>query len=186
MNETIGGDTDGPALARIAARDMSGMRDIYVAHADIVRRYVRSRVRDDFEAADIVHDTMLAVWRNAASFQKRASVRTWILSIARNKTLDHIRKQSRVTLSEPDEDIPDGDPDAETVIGAAQDAARVRACISELSEAHRAAVHLAFFEDMTCAEIAEVEQVPAGTIKTRIHHAKKLLMRCLQRCSGKD
>ncbi|MEM1299515.1 MAG: sigma-70 family RNA polymerase sigma factor [Pseudomonadota bacterium] len=162
------------------------MRELYLAHADAVRRFVRSRVRDDFEAADIVHDTMLAVWRNASGFQQRASVRTWILSIARNKTLDHIRKQSRVKLAEPDETIPDDDPSAETVIGAAQDAARVRACVDELSEAHRAAVHLAFFEDMTCAEIAEVEQVPAGTIKTRIYHAKKLIMRCLERCIRKD
>lgn len=165
---------------------MSAMRELYLAHADAVRRFVRSRVRDDFEAADIVHDTMLAVWRNASGFQQRASVRTWILSIARNKTLDHIRKQSRVKLAEPDETIPDDDPSAETVIGAAQDAARVRACVDELSEAHRAAVHLAFFEDMTCAEIAEVEQVPAGTIKTRIYHAKKLIMRCLERCIRKD
>lgn len=182
MDDTIENGSDAATLARVVEHDISAMKSIYEAHSDTVRRFVRSRIRDDFEAADIVHETMLAVWRNASSFQRRASVRTWILSIAHNKTVDHIRKHSRVTLAEPDEAIPDDAPDAETVLAASQDAVRVRACIDELSDTHRAAVHLAFFEDMTCAEIARIEQVPAGTVKTRIHHAKKLIMRCLEQC----
>ncbi|MEM9138301.1 MAG: sigma-70 family RNA polymerase sigma factor [Pseudomonadota bacterium] len=177
--------TDAGLIERIANGDMTAMHALYLAQADTVRRFVRSRIRDEFEAADIVHETMLAAWRGAANFQGRASVRSWLLSIAKNRAIDHIRKQARVTLAEPDETIPDEDPDAEAVIAAAQDAARLRACVDELSEAHRAAVHLAFYEDMTCAEIAEVEQVPTGTIKTRIFHAKKLIMRCLDRCVKK-
>lgn len=175
--------TDIELVKQIANGDLTAMRALYLAHADAVRRFVRSRVRDEFEAADIVHETMLAVWRGAARFQGRASVRSWVFSIAQNRAIDHIRKQARVTLAEPDETVPDGAPDAETVIAAAQDAARLRNCVDELSETHRAAVHLAFYEDMTCAEVAEVEQVPVGTIKTRIYHAKNLIMRCLERCT---
>jgi RNA polymerase sigma-70 factor (ECF subfamily) len=173
---------DEALLQRIGSGDMTAMKALYETHADAVRRFVRARIRDEFEAADIVHDTMMAVWRSADSFTGRSSVRSWMLSIAHNKTVDHVRKQSRVTLAEPDDTIPDDDPDAETVISAAQDAAQVRACIAELSEAHRSAVHLAFYEDLTCGEIAEVQGVPTGTIKTRIFHAKKLIMRCLERC----
>ncbi len=176
---------DAALLARVAEGDMTAMKALYVAHADAVTRFVRSRVRDEAEAADIVHDTMLTVWRAAAGFQGRSSVLSWILSMARNKTVDHIRKQSRVTLGAVDETIPDGDPDPEAVLGATQDAARLRACVEELPERQRAVIHLAYFEDMTCGEIAGIEAVPEGTVKSRIYHAKQVLLRCLSRGAGK-
>lgn len=170
---------DRSVLARIAQGDMSAMRLLYERHAEATHRFVQTRLRDQFEVADVVHNTMLDVWRSAGRFQGRSSVRSWILSIARNKTVDHIRKSARTDLSEPDEAVPDDAPDAEAVISAAQDANRVRDCVAKLGAAMRTAIHLAFFEDLTYAEIADVENVPEGTIKTRIYHAKKLLMRCL-------
>ncbi|MEM7488050.1 MAG: sigma-70 family RNA polymerase sigma factor [Pseudomonadota bacterium] len=173
--------TDAALLARVADGDMTAMKTLYVTHADSVTRFVRSRVRDQAEAADIVHDTMLTVWRAAAGFQGRSSVLSWILSMARNKTVDHIRKRSRITLGEADEDIPDGAPDPEAALGAAQDAARLRACVEELPERQRAVIHLAYYEDLTCAEIAGVEAVPEGTVKSRIYHAKQMLLRCLSK-----
>ncbi|MDE4174867.1 RNA polymerase sigma factor [Phaeobacter sp. PT47_59] len=172
---------DTTLLARVAQGDMVAMKALYMAHADAATRFVRARVRDDAEAADIVHDTMLSVWQGAAGFQGRANVRSWILSIARNKVVDHIRKQSRMTFAAPDEDIPDGDPDPEAVLAASQDAARMRACVGALPERQRAVIHLAFFEDLPLSEVAEVEAVPVGTVKSRIHHAKQMLMRCLSK-----
>ena len=168
-------------VSQVAAGDKAAMRALYLRHAETAQRFVQSRLRDQFEVADIVHTTMLEVWRTAGRFKGRSSVRSWILSIARNKTIDHIRKSARVDVSEPDETIPDDAPDAEAVMAAVQDSARVRACVENLSPQHRSAVHLAFFQDMSYGEIAEVEGVPEGTIKTRIYHAKKLLMRCLSK-----
>ncbi|MBY5933556.1 sigma-70 family RNA polymerase sigma factor [Tateyamaria omphalii] len=172
---------DAALLARIGQGDMSAMKTLYEYHADAVARFVRPRVRDAAEADDIVHDTMLSVWRGAAGFQGRSSVRSWILTLARNKTVDHIRKQARVTLSEADDARVDDAPNPEAVMGAAQDAARLRACLDKLPDRQRAAIHLAFYEEMSCAEVAVVENVPEGTVKSRIYHAKKLLMRCLSR-----
>lgn len=168
-------------MARIGQGDMAAMKALYEAHADAVARFVRPRVRDAAEADDIVHDTMLSVWRGAAGFQGRSSVRSWILTLARNKTVDHIRKQARVTLGDADETRADDAPDPETVIGAAQDAARLRVCLDKLPDRQRAVIHLAFYEEMTCAEVAVVENVPEGTVKSRIFHAKQSLMRCLSR-----
>jgi RNA polymerase sigma-70 factor (ECF subfamily) len=83
-------------------------------------------------------------------------------------------------LAEPDEALPDeAAPDPEAVAAAASDAARVRGCIQGLSEAHRSAIHLAFYQELPYGDIAEIEGVPVGTIKTRILHAKRLLMHCL-------
>jgi len=166
-------------LARVAGGDVAAMRALYLAHSAAVQRFIHTRIRDEFEVADITHETMLSVWRAASSFQQRSTVRSWILSLARNKATDFVRKQARVTLAEPDETLPADDPDAETVIAASEDAERVRACVDKLPERQRSIVHLAFFEDLSYAAIAEIEAVPQGTIKTRVFHAKKLLMRCL-------
>jgi RNA polymerase sigma-70 factor (ECF subfamily) len=177
MDESQKDDED--LLARIAQGDMTAMKTLYERHVGVVERFVRTKLRDHFEVGDVVHNTMLDVWRSAGRFQGRSSVRSWILSIARNKTVDYIRKAARTELSAPDETVPDDSADPVAVIAAAQDAERVRNCVAKLGEQHRAAVQLAFFDDMTYAEIAIAENVPEGTIKTRIFHAKKLLMRCL-------
>lgn len=179
MDDETGQPTDSVILSRVADGDVSAMRALYLRHSQALQRFVASRLHDKFEVADVVHNTMLEIWRSAGRFEGRSNVRSWIFSIARFKAIDYIRKQSRTELAEPDEDIPDETPDPEAVIAASQDAARVRDCVEKLGGHQRAAVHMAFFEDMTYAEIAEVEDVPQGTIKTRIFHAKKLLMRCL-------
>lgn len=164
---------------------MTAMKALYEAHCDALVRFVRPRVRDSAEADDIVHDTMLNVWRGAAGFQGRSSVRSWMLTLAHNKVVDHIRKQARVVLQEADETQVAETPDPEAVIGAAQDAARVRACLDELPERQRAVIHLIYYEEMSCAEAATVENVPSGTVKSRIYHAKQILMRCLSRTGPK-
>jgi RNA polymerase sigma-70 factor (ECF subfamily) len=172
---------DAVLLARIAEGDMAAMRALYLAHADALHRFVRVRIRDGSEIADIVHETMLGVWRGAGGFEGRSTVRSWIFGLARHKATDHLRRQARIRLDGPDETVPDDEPSVETVIAASQDAERVRLCVGKLPQRQRAAIHLAFFEDLTYAQISEAEGVPEGTIKTRIFHAKKLLMRCLSR-----
>lgn len=173
--------TDADLLGRIAAGDKAAMKALYERHSDALYHFVRGRLGDAFEAADVMQDTFVEVWRHADRWQGRSTVKTWIFGIARNKAVDRVRRAVRTEVREPDDTLPDEDPTPEAIIAAASDAARVRACIGELGEAMRTAVRLAFFDDLSYPEIAEVEGVPLGTIKTRIHHAKKLLMRCITR-----
>lgn len=175
-------ETDPALLLRVAKGDEGAMRLFYERHHDGAHRFVRSRLNDDGEvASDAVHEAMLEVWRRAASFDGRSNVRTWLFAIVRNKAIDRLRRERREVSAEPDGNVPDGSPDPETVTANAQDARRVRACMAALRPEHRTAIHLAFYEEMTHAEIAAVEGVPMGTIKSRVHHAKRLLAYCLGR-----
>ena len=81
--------------------------------------------------------------------------------------------------ADPDLDTPDDAPTPEQELQAFQNVERVRTCVNALSPTHKASIQMAFFEDLTYAEVAEIEKCPVGTINTRIMHAKKLLMRCL-------
>lgn len=173
-------------LQQVASGDRLAMKALYLDHAKAVQRFVQGRLHDHFEAADIVHETMMTVWRSASRFEGRSSLRSWILTIARNKLVDHIRKRSRVSMSEPDETIPDSDPNPEAVLAATQDAKAVRACVEKLPDRQKSVLHLAFFEDLSYPEISAVEGIPEGTVKTRIFHAKKLMMRCLSKFRSQD
>lgn len=172
--------TDAELMERIAQGDRSALKALYERHQARLFNFIRVRLDDHFEAADVLQDTFIDVWRGASRYRGQSAVTTWIFGIARNKAVDRVRRASRVSLRETaDETVPDDAPPADDVLQAAGDAASVRACLGKLNDVQRSAVRLAFFDDKSYPEIAEVEGVSLGTVKTRIHHAKKLLMHCL-------
>ena len=172
-------------LDRIAGGDESALADFYHAFEGPVYRFVLSRLNDSFEAADIVNDVMMEVWRNAGRFEGRSKVSTWVFGIARHKTIDRLRKRRPGHADELDENLEDESvADPIDCLAAAENAAFVKHCLGELSAAHREVVHLAFFEDLSYFEIASIAGCPEGTVKTRMFHAKKGLQRCLQRLMG--
>lgn len=179
-----GRQADLALLERVAGSDKTAMKQLYDTHASDLTKFVRTRINDPVEVADVVQDTMMEVWRAAGSFSGRSSVKSWIFSIARNKAVDRIRSASRTVLSgDPPEEV-DPAPDAFAITAAVQDAAQLRTCLEALSPRHRAVLHLAFFQDLPYEQIAEIEECPVGTVKTRIFHAKKLMMHCLLAAKG--
>jgi len=173
------GELDTALIQRVSQGDKGAMRILYDRYAPNLRRFITRWIANENDASDVLHDTMIDVWRSAERFAGRSSVKSWMFSIARNKAIDRNRKGVRTVFGEPDLDAKDDGPQPEELMSAFQDAAQVRACVDKLSPPQKAAIHLAFFEDLTYQEIAEIEKCPVGTVKTRIMHAKKQLLRCL-------
>ncbi len=172
-------DPHAQILAQVAKGDKQALAALYRALEKPVYRFIRSRLNDPFESSDLLHDVFIEVWRSAARFEGRSKVQTWIFGIAYRKVIDLHRKRGRQDVTDEIPEQEDDSPDAVTCLAAGQEADHVRYCLGTLKDDHRTAISLAFYDDMTYAEIAEVAGVPEGTIKTRIFHAKKLLMRCL-------
>lgn len=170
---------DADLVQRVGAGDRRAMRALYDRYQQAVFAFAHARCGQADLASDCVHDTMLDVWRGAARFSGKSSVKTWLFAIARNKLVDILRKRGRLSFVEEVEDRPDEAPNPEAAAIAASDGARLHRCLEGLAPAQRAAIRLAFLEDLTYPEIAEIERTPVGTIKSRIHHAKQALMRCL-------
>ncbi len=166
-------------LRRISAGDTGAMKVLYDSLAPDLTRFLTLRTGDAVEAADLLHETMMDVWNQADRYEGRGSLRAWIFSIARNKAVDRLRKARRNVLTDAPPDIPDEAPDPSETLLALEDAGHLHTCIKALSPAHRAVIHLAFFEDLSYEDIAKIENCPVGTVKTRIFHAKKLLMHCI-------
>jgi len=157
------------------------MHEFFKIFAQIIYAFALSRLNVNADAADVVNDVMLQVWKNAHRFEGRSKVKTWVLGIANHKVLDVFRKRGRVQFDELDDQIADESSDAGLAeIALAQDAKSIQHCMEKLSQSHRQVVHLAFFEDMPYPEIAETINCPTGTVKTRMMHAKNNLKRCLQ------
>jgi len=168
-------------IKRIGSGDRAAMRVLYDRYNGPLYAFLVSRCQNPEVSSDCVQDTMLDVMRAASRFSGKSSVKTWLFAIARNKLVDALRKRGKLSFVEEVPDTEDDMPNPEAAAIAADDRDRLRGCIGKLSETHRIAIRLAFLEDLTYTEIAEIEEVPVGTIKTRIFHAKQALMRCLER-----
>ena len=126
-------------------------------------------------AEDCAQDVMATLWRKAAMFDPaRASVATWIFTIARNRRIDILRRDAR---AEP-EDLPWGpepEPDAVDALALQQDTDRLGAALATLPQAQRELIERAYFSDQSHGEIARMTGLPLGTIKSRIRLALEKL-----------
>ena len=172
-------------ISRISNGDKSALAELYRQLEKPVYRFIQSKLNDPFESSDILHDVFIEVWRSAGRFEGRSKVRTWIFGIAYRKVIDHFRKSGRVSVTDDLPETADESADAEACLAAGQEAEHVRHCLGTLKPEHQTTISLAFYEDMSYGEIAGVTDVPEGTVKTRIYHAKKLLMRCLEGILGR-
>lgn len=180
MNDRPTPDALAALLLRMAAGDRRAMADLYAALQKPLYHFVQSRLNDPFLSQDILHDVFVDVWRGAAGFEGRSSVRSWVYGIAWRKVIDVQRANRRLTFSDDLPEQEDASPSALSVMGAAQDALNLRGCMAKLKDDQRVAIELAFYQDLGYREISEVLGVPEGTVKTRVFHAKRLLQHCLE------
>ena len=122
---------------------------------------------------------MVTVWKKAAQFDPaRASVATWIFTIARNRRIDMMRRDRR---PEPEELTwgPEAEPDQLDVMTLQQESEQLISAIASLPEKQRVMIERAYFGDLTHSEIADETGLPLGTIKSRIRLALERLRHSL-------
>ena len=134
------------------------------------------------DAADeLAQETMLAVWKKAASFNHvHASASTWIFTIARNKRIDFLRRAYR---PEPDANDPSFMPDAPDApdqrLSDMQDETRLKKAMRSVPKEQAELLYKSFFEEKTHKDIAEETKLPLGTVKSRIRLAIERLRNIL-------
>jgi len=153
------------------AQDQTAFGELFVHFAPRVKGFLMNSGADDTLAEECAQEVMATVWRKAHLFDPtRASVATWIFTIARNRRIDALRKQRR---PEP-EDLtwgPEAEPDQAEVLGLQQESEQLRKALQSLPQAQRELVERAYFGDLSHSEIAAETGLPLGTIKSRIRLA---------------
>ncbi|RKF26270.1 RNA polymerase sigma factor [Micromonospora globbae] len=183
MGATVEGeqDADRRLLCLVAAGDESALEELYVRHGPALLAYAEGLLADRQLAEETVQDTLLAVWRGAGSFQDRSTVRTWLFGICRRQA-SRRGGARRGTVHVPIDaavGVATDEPGPEAVTLARADARAVAAAMVELPSIHREVLDLAFGAGLTRDEIAAVLDVPVGTVKSRLFHARVVLARAL-------
>lgn len=175
--------TEDSLVSRLRRGDLAALGEAYDAHSAHVRAFARRMTGDDAAAEDLVQETFLALPRAVARFREESSLRTLLISIAINGARHHVRAAARrrATLSRlAFEPTPAHTTPADEAERAQLADALVRA-MDTLPHDQRVAIILCEVEGRTSAEVARIVGAPEGTVRTRLHHAKKKLSEALAR-----
>ncbi len=171
---------DAVLIGRIARGDRLAMQVLYGRHHVRAYRFVLGLVRDPATAEDVISEVFFDVWRQAGRFEGRSQVSTWLLGIARFKALSALRRRPEGEFDEDAAAAVADDADDPAVSLQKKDKAEVlRRCLAALSADHRAIVDLVYYHEKSVAEAALILEVPEGTVKTRMFHARKRLAELL-------
>jgi RNA polymerase sigma-70 factor (ECF subfamily) len=180
-------------LARVALGDRAAFERLYRATSSALLGVIVRIQRDRAQAEDLLQDVFVNVWRAAQGFDAaRAQPMTWLISIARNRAIDSLRRQKtepRTVSSHGHDDdgndtsLIDAVPsDAAGPLELLQDAAQVRAvtrCIGVLSAEQQQCVALAYYQGLSHSEVAQHLAQPLGTVKSWVRRALMALKDCL-------
>ncbi len=160
-------------LQQVAAGDDAAFRRLYDRLAERVFRYALTLLHDRHLAEEVAQETMVIVWRQAAAFEGRSRVSTWVFGIARFRALDLLRKEKRGERV-PELRLVEPDP-----APAVEDRERTLRAIRALPEEQREVVFLTFYEGLSYADISGVLGIPEGTVKSRMYYAREKLAEAL-------
>ncbi|MCR9126203.1 MAG: sigma-70 family RNA polymerase sigma factor [Rhodobacteraceae bacterium] len=152
-------------------QDQVAFGELFRHFAPRVKGFLMKSGADATLAEECAQEVMATLWHKAHMFDPaRASVATWIFTIARNRKIDVLRKQRR---PEPEELTwgPEAEPDQEDVLALQQESENLRRAIADLPDAQRKLINRAYFGDLSHSEIAAETGLPLGTIKSRIRLA---------------
>lgn len=172
-------------MPRIAEGDRDALRQLYEATSAKLFAVCLRILADREEAEDVLQEVYVTIWRRADRFDAdRASVAAWISTIARNRAIDRLRARGPLARSEPVEDLEIADErqaPADALLFAADDRARLAACLGELDERTRGVIRTAFFDGVTYEALAQRLGAPLGTVKSWIRRGLLRLRGCLER-----
>lgn len=173
-------DPVGPLLSRAAEGDQQAFAQVYDATCRAVFGIVLAVLRDRAQAEEVTQEVYVDAWRQAGGFDPgRGSAAAWLNTIAHRRAVDRVRSQERRTARETRHAsvhyTAGHAPDASEVVVDKDERRRVHSALQTLPDAQQEALRLAYFEGRTHREIAEVLEVPLGTVKTRIRDATKKL-----------
>lgn len=139
-------------------------------HGTNLLEYLRLSLPDLADAQDVYQETVVAIWQAFDSFENNSNVKTWMIGIAKRKVADFYRKR-KVTESIAESATKENDFE-ETI--------ELKLAIQSLSRKDRKLLFYIFQLGLSHTEIAELEQIPVGTIKSRFYHLKTKLQRLLE------
>ena len=163
----LSAQTDEQLMRRASRGNERAFEELYNRHARRLQGFFARRLGDAELAADFMNDTFLRLYSARERYQEGKNFRAWLYTIAYNLCKNHFRKNFNSLLTESGEVVQDDNVEVQLDNAILHDA--LREVLSQLPEHLGLLFSLHYEEDLTVPEIAEITQLPAGTVKSRLH-----------------
>jgi len=170
---------DHALMERIVARDLRAFEALYRIYHPRLDRFLGLVTPRRTIVEEALNDTMLVVWRRAATYAGECKVSTWIFAIAYRTALKALRTQDEPVDARAVDELVADDADPEQAVMRQQTQATLASALATLSAEQRAVVVLTYFHDLPYAEIARIVDCPVDTVKTRMFHGRRRLRAAL-------
>ncbi|MEO0272346.1 MAG: RNA polymerase sigma factor [candidate division WOR-3 bacterium] len=163
--------------------------EVYQAYKDMVYNFVFWKVKSHEDALDLSQEIFFKVYKHLKNFREESSIKTWIMKIAMNHVKDFYKKQGKRMLDmefdeEGEQEIPEIAVEEHILM---EDEVLVERALSKLKDWEREVLVLYYMEGFQYEEIADILEIPIGTVKSRLNSAKKSLRKVVFGgvCDGK-
>ncbi|MBE3000837.1 sigma-70 family RNA polymerase sigma factor [Nocardiopsis sp. HNM0947] len=170
--------SEGTAAPEVDLRSEQGVRTAYQAHGPELYRFALRQLGDEIAAQDAVQETFLRAWRAGDRFDPElASLRVWLFAIARNVLLDELRRAGRRPVPVPPEE---NDRSRTNLARGGVDEQVMRSWLVEealqrIGQEHRVALVETYLRGRPYAEVAAEQNIPVGTLRSRLFYGLKAL-----------
>ncbi|GGQ86146.1 RNA polymerase sigma factor SigK [Streptomyces asoensis] len=171
-------------LARVADGDRDAFTGVYDALAGSVMGLACRILRDVAQAEEVTQEVMIEIWRTADRYRpERGTAKAWVLTVAHRRAVDRVRsaragaeREQRTGVLAPERPF---DEVAE-IVQDHDEHRRLHRCLTSLSRKERVPLMLAYYQGLTCLEVAEALSTPEGTVKSRMRAGLRRLRACLE------
>jgi RNA polymerase sigma-70 factor (ECF subfamily) len=186
-------------LGRVALGDRVAFDTLYRASSSHLLGVILRIQHDRAQAEDVLQEVYINVWRAAQSYNAAlANPTTWLVSIARNRAIDSLRRKasspdtvSSIARGSDDEDehdllerMADDSPGPLEQLEAASRARSLERCMDQLSADQRGSLALAYYQGLSHSEVADQMGQPLGTVKSWVRRGMQSLKTCLERAAS--
>ena len=165
--------TEQELVSALKARNNSAFNYLYDHYSGALFSVITQMVENTETASDLLQEVFINIWRKIETYDPlRGRLFTWMLNIARNASIDSLRSRSYQN-SRKNQELSDhvNTSIKSQVTQTNIDSIGLKKILSKLKPEHRTLIDLAYFKGYTHEEIADIEQIPLGTVKTRIRNA---------------
>lgn len=175
-------DKGNQSYQRFLEGDKQGLVEIMELYSDSLAAFINGFVHDESAAEDLMQDTYLELIIRECSFRGESQFKTWLFKIARNKAIDHIRKNRRII---PVDDSfvfsPESGESVEQAVIDSETNASIRSAMAKINPLYAQVLYLSFFEGMSNAEIASVIRKSKRQVEMLAYRAKDSLKKALEK-----
>lgn len=180
-------DNDLIAIQRCLSGNSEAFEELVIRYQKPVYNLVYRFLGNADDAKDITQETFVKAYQSLSKHNPELAFHSWLFRIAQNLSIDHLRWKKRrrtVSLDESCEetgqemyyhDIADQTPDVRNQLSEAQKCARIQTIINSLPEQFKAVIILRHIEELPLQEIAQILNLPLGTVKTNLYRARNLM-----------